>query len=160
MKTLYLVRHAKAEDLQRLHDSERRLTDTGIRQAEKMSKILSEQIIFPDLFISSPAKRALETARIFAENLSYPENEIVTDRKIYDASAIRLLQIINGIDNKTTTVFVFGHNPGLSLIAEYLSGFDRWLRKCAVARIVFDYDDWADVSENSGICKIFEPKDI
>ena len=78
MKTLYIVRHAKA--IVRgtgIPDFDRSLAERGIKDARKMSKRQAKAGAEPQLLISSPAKRAIETARIFAKRLDYPKKAIV-----------------------------------------------------------------------------------
>ena len=65
MKTLYLIRHAKSSwDDSTLTDFERPLNERGINDAPKMGKLLKEKNIIPELLISSPANRAISTAKI------------------------------------------------------------------------------------------------
>ena len=69
MKLLYLVRHAKSswrDD--NLSDAERPLNKRGERDAPFMADLLQRKGINPDLMVSSPALRALSTAKIFAKS--------------------------------------------------------------------------------------------
>ena len=71
MKTLYLIRHAKSDrSIGELSDIDRPLNQRGYNDAHKMSLILKDKKIIPDLIISSPAIRALSTALIFCRNLN------------------------------------------------------------------------------------------
>ena len=77
MKTLIIVRHAKAEVLPaNKTDFERKLTDGGKADAEKMASDLTQQIKCPDIFISSAAKRAWSTAKRFAGAFKIKEEDI------------------------------------------------------------------------------------
>jgi phosphohistidine phosphatase len=69
MKTLLLVRHAKATHESGYSDFERPLTEKGIHGAEKMAKHLQEKGIIPQLFVTSPALRTHQTANIFTDTL-------------------------------------------------------------------------------------------
>ncbi|NTW10984.1 MAG: hypothetical protein HGA26_06465 [Chlorobiaceae bacterium] len=65
MKTLYIVRHAKAGwENGVTKDFDRTLSDRGLRTAPVMANLLKERKVVPDLVISSPAKRALTTAKL------------------------------------------------------------------------------------------------
>ncbi len=67
MKTLHLLRHAwSSRDDASLPDRERPLEARGERDAARMSKRWSQRIEKPELILSSPAVRALATARIIA----------------------------------------------------------------------------------------------
>ena len=83
MKSLYIIRHAKSswEDSSQ-PDFERGLSERGKRDASRMAKRLKEKEIHPDLMLSSPAKRALSTARRIAEVLNYPKNDIIIKQQV------------------------------------------------------------------------------
>jgi phosphohistidine phosphatase len=70
MKRLFLVRHAKSSwDDPALLDRDRPLDGRGERDSVKMGKRLAERDARIDLILSSPAKRALATAEVFARML-------------------------------------------------------------------------------------------
>ena len=74
MKTIYLVRHGKAVSRELdIPDYERSLVDKGEKNSVKMAQLLKDKDLSADLFISSPANRALETAKIFTRVFNYPE---------------------------------------------------------------------------------------
>lgn len=82
MKTLFLIRHAKSSwDDPNKDDFDRPLNERGKRNAPFMGKLLKKENILPDLIISSPAKRAIATAKIIADETGYPKNKIHTDSK-------------------------------------------------------------------------------
>jgi phosphohistidine phosphatase len=115
MKTLYVVRHAKSSwaDLS-LGDFERGLNDRGKRDTVRMGKRLKEKGIHPDVMLSSPAKRALSTARRLAEILKYPKEKIKTDERLYHANDDTILLAVRTIKDKNDVALLFGHNPGLT----------------------------------------------
>ena len=82
MKNIILVRHATAvkRDSEK-SDVKRSLKKSGHKEAREMGKHLKEMDIHPDLFISSPAKRAIETAEIVAERLGYSVKKIEKIRR-------------------------------------------------------------------------------
>ena len=86
MKTLYLVRHAKASKAKsNSTDSERSLNKKGKTEADKMAKKIPKNGNLPDLIISSPAKRAIQTASRFAKTMHYPSDKIILDENLYKA---------------------------------------------------------------------------
>ena len=122
MKTLYLVRHAKSYwGDQSLADFDRSLNKRGKRDAPFMGKVLKEMEVAPDLIISSPAKRAKKTALEIAETLNYPSKKIVFKEELYDASSNDILSIVKNIDENILTAMIFGHNPGLTYLNNYIS---------------------------------------
>lgn len=124
MKTLYLIRHAKAEDHGLLkNDYNRNIISKGKERAIRIANELATQLKIDSntLVISSSANRAKQTADIFCEILGYPLADIQETKEIYEAHFIDILRIINGMPNKVDKLLVFGHNPGLSNLTNYLS---------------------------------------
>lgn len=146
MKTLFLVRHAKAsKDDPELPDQERPLTERGENDAPKMGKRLAKRGVKPDLIVSSPAKRALVTAEAIARTLDYKPKDIMTNNELYVSEADNLLDIIHGFDDKLEDVMLVGHNPALDELAHRLSSKIDHLPTCAVVRLSFDTQSWSAV---------------
>ena len=77
MKTLILVRHAKSSwEEAGIDDFDRPLNERGKHDAPVMAKRLKNKNIDVDIFISSPAKRALRTAKYFTEEFDVDKKEI------------------------------------------------------------------------------------
>ncbi|HID69647.1 MAG TPA: hypothetical protein EYP35_04115 [Desulfobacterales bacterium] len=71
MKHLLICRHAKSSWKDpSLADFDRPLNKRGKRDAPQMGKMLVSHGIFPDLIVSSPAKRAKKTALRLAKELN------------------------------------------------------------------------------------------
>jgi phosphohistidine phosphatase len=152
VKELYLIRHAKSSwDYPQLKDFDRPLNERGEEDAPLMGKVLKENNILPQLILSSPAKRALNTAQIIAKALGYPSSKIEELHSIYHGEMATLMDLLNGIDNQYETVFVFGHNPTFTYLAEELGGeYIGNLPTCGVVGIRFEIDDWALLSKGLG----------
>lgn len=163
MKTLYLIRHAKSSwDDSTQTDFERPLNERGIKDAPRVSNQLKNKNIIPDLIISSPATRAITTAEIFAGQLAYPELKIQTDERIYNASMKDLAEVVSDLDDNFDTVFLFGHNPGITNFANMLG--DKTIdgmSTCAVIGIELDLISWKELDKNCGkIILALTPKHI
>jgi phosphohistidine phosphatase len=160
MKTLYLVRHAKSswEDPYQ-KDFDRPLNDRGIRNAPRMGKRLKEKEIHPDLMLSSPAVRALSTCQAIAAILGYEANLIQTDRKLYHASEVEILAIVNKLNDKLEDVMIFGHNPGLT---DFINNLNRSsdiidnLPTCGVVAFKLSVGSWRDVQWKAGDMEFFD----
>ncbi len=150
MKTIYLVRHAKAGSAHS-GDFDRTLNDVGLKAAHFMAELLEEKSVVPDLVIASPAIRALATAEIFCDILGYPKEQIEKRIEIYEGGAGRMLKIIQHISDNCTTAMLFGHNPTMTAFSNLLSGggIDS-LATCAVARIDLDIKYWSDAEAETG----------
>ncbi len=113
---LYIVRHGIAidrEDPQCPPDPERFLTEEGIEKSKQVARGLAEIAEIPDLMLSSPYTRALQTAEIFAKALEYSKEKIrKTDFLLPGAEPLQLFRELSR-DKDSSVVFVFGHAPHL-----------------------------------------------
>ena len=113
---LYIVRHGIAIDRQAPKcpaDPERFLTEEGKEKTRQVAQGLAALGVVPDLFLSSPYKRATETAEIFAEELEYSKQKIRrTDLLLPGAESTALFREL-AKDKQSSSVFVFGHAPHL-----------------------------------------------
>jgi phosphohistidine phosphatase len=158
MKRLYLSRHAKSSwDDAALTDFERPLNKRGHRDAPFIGKLLREQGHVPDIIISSPANRALTTARIFAEEMDYPFDDIIINEELYETGVSDYLQVIATIDDRHPSAMLVGHNPTLTSLAGFLSDarVDN-IPTCGVVVIQFENDSWADIIKRNGACEGIE----
>ncbi len=159
MKTIYLVRHAKAVSRATdLPDFDRRLLPRGKKVSAQMAERLKKQEIIPELFISSPALRALETARVFAKTLKYPKKEIVKEQGLNNEfGPEEFLQLIRTLDNERNAVIVFGHEPMISAYAGYLlKSFHESVPKTAVIGIEFGNKTWKNIQPGRGKLILFD----
>lgn len=159
MKKLVLLRHAKSDwNNVELSDFERPLNERGKQDAPEMGQRLAKKRDFKlDLIVTSPAKRALTTAKIIAEKLDFPEKKIVKEKSIYGAGVSEMLSLISKFDNAFQTVMLIGHNPTFTSLAYYLthSPVDN-IPTCGVFCIDFDVEKWQDVVESGGKLDFFD----
>jgi phosphohistidine phosphatase len=113
---LYIVRHGIAidrEDPKCPPDPERYLTEEGMDKTRQVAKGIAALGITPDLLISSPYTRAMQTAEIFASALDYSKQKIRrTDLLLPGAESSALFREL-AKDKQSSTVFLFGHAPHL-----------------------------------------------
>ena len=154
---VYFLRHASAGHhvANPTQDEKRPLDPQGIEQCTQMGRALNAMDAHVDAVISSPLKRATQTASLVA-------NEIGFDGKLQQTPALRPSAQMEAFrelldrNAKLEAVMVVGHNPSLSqflslLISEGASESSVELKKCAVARV--------DVSGGMGILKwVLTPK--
>jgi phosphohistidine phosphatase len=143
---LLLVRHAKAAKGDAgVHDRDRPLDDRGRRDAPRMGKRLAQHEARPDLILSSPALRALETAQLIAEALGGKAADIQVDERLYASTPATLLDIIQSLDDTLKRVMLVGHNPEMSELAHRFFGEIDEMPTCSVAEFEFASTTWADV---------------
>ena len=160
MKKLYLIRHAKSswKNIGE-SDKERPLNKRGKHDAPLMGKLLRDRGVFFDLIMSSPAVRALTTAKIIAQEVSYLEQSIVINPRIYEASFETMIDEIQTLPNEMNIVAMFGHNPTFSYLANHFGHDLINLPTCGIVMIEVGVDDWAEVNiENSKVIAIDFPK--
>ncbi len=152
MKRIVLVRHAKSVPYGYENDYERDLQARGREDALLVSSDVEKREVFPDAIVSSPAKRALETALIYANALGYDTGKIRTDQTIYDGlTTAEFLEIIHSLPNEVNTVFFFGHNPDIHyFVHNLLSSYDWDMPTCATVAIDFPVNGWKEVQPRSG----------
>lgn len=152
MRTLYITRHAKSSWSEpNSTDFDRPLNERGMRNAPFMAKEFHKRGEPLDLLVSSTAKRALSTALIFAKELGIPEQDVLRIEALYHSSIPTLLHTLNNLPNTAQRVMLFGHNPGLTELVEYLSSEDIGnLPTCGIVRIDLPGDHWEQVSRDLG----------
>lgn len=141
MQTLLLVRHAIAEDRGPAwpNDDERPLTKKGEDRLREIARRLEGMGETADLIVSSPLKRAIDTARILQK-----EWEPLSDISIIEAlspghepAATMAAVTAEAIRPRIALV---GHEPDLGELAAWLIGAKQALpfKKGGVARIDLD----------------------
>lgn len=148
MKTLFLFRHAKSSwEEPGIGDYDRPLLETGIRKTKKVIDYFNKNDITVDLIISSPAVRALETAKMVANGIGYPMEKIRQEKTIYEGHYAKILEIIYGTPNEIRSLMLFGHNPTITLLAnQFLRPEIEMLPTSGVACISFKTDKWEEIA--------------
>lgn len=139
MIRLVLVRHAKSDwGNPALDDHDRPLNDRGIRDAPRMARELAETGFRPEVILSSTALRARTTAEAFAAEFGVAVN---LDPELYGAPGRTLLAAAAA--SGARQVIVVAHDPGMTDLAEQLSGGGiGHMPTCAVATFTWHQDDW------------------
>ena len=158
MKNLTLIRHAKSSwKYPELSDFDRPLNKRGKKNAPYMGERLAKLKIFPDRIITSPAARALATAKMIAKAIKYPSKQLIADQRVYLSSARELLSVIREVDDSCKEVFLIGHNPSITDLANNLSYESiENIPTTGVARVRFDLDTWEQVSDGTGKLVLFD----
>ena len=155
MKTVWFIRHAKSSwDYPELRDFYRPLNHRGQRDAPVMARFLHEKGLHPDLLLSSPAVRALQTARYFAAAFDIPD--IREEPRIYEATPSMVLSVIQELEDTWQMVFVFGHNPAFHELANGFAGEALPnVPTCGIFRVDAEVAHWRDFSCATGRRTVF-----
>jgi phosphohistidine phosphatase len=147
MRTIYIVRHAKSSwgDVS-LPDYDRPLNDRGKKDAPEMAIRLKEKGVSIDAFISSPAKRAKKTARLFCEEFNVNENKIILIDELYHAGEQTFYKVIAEMDDKSKSIALFSHNPGITdFVNSLCNGVTVYnMPTCGVFAIKVKTESWKD----------------
>jgi len=155
-KALYLIRHAKSDWADSsLADIDRPLNQRGYRDAHAMAKELKAKGVMPDIIVTSPAIRAMSTAMIFIEELQFPENQVIINKSLYESSAENLVNQLLTFHEEAKTVFLFGHNPSISQVANLLTEvrIDE-VPTCGIVGVGFRENSWK--ATDSGFLILFD----
>ncbi len=158
MKTLILVRHAKSSwDHSGLSDIDRPLNERGKKDAPEMAQRLKDRGIKIDQFVSSPAKRAHKTAKIFAETYEVKKDDIKIVDDLYLATAEAFNNTIASIKDKHDTIALFSHNPGITEFASSLTDvrIDN-MPTCSVFAVSAETSNWKEFQAASKKFLFFE----
>lgn len=115
-KSLLLLRHAKSDRDVQIADWLRPLKKRGVQAAKTMGHWMLEQQLQPDLIISSPAKRAINTAKKVCKAMSLDTDIIQQDERIYNTTTELLLDVLRACPETAKRVLLVGHNPALEVL--------------------------------------------
>jgi phosphohistidine phosphatase len=150
MKSLLLLRHAKSGNLvPGLNDFDRTLTDGGRKAAELVGAYMSSHKLHLDLVMSSPAVRARETAEIVLR-ASNKRIDPQYDRRIYEATAQNLLDVIHDVEKSRRQILLVGHNPSLEELLGLLTGVQQPMGTASLAKLSAEISEWNKCE--SGTC--------
>jgi phosphohistidine phosphatase len=124
-----------------------------------MGQLLYDRGFQPEVILSSPAKRAKQTAVLIKETAGF-KAEIKYDERIYEASPQVLLQVIADAKDKHESLMLVGHNPGLEGLIRYLTGHKENMPTAALAIIELWVNTWDGIVADSGVLKeLIRPKE-
>ena len=148
MKTLYLLRHAKSSwDDPDLKDFERPLSDRGFRDAPMMGKRFEEAGNQLQCIITSPAMRAKTTAKLFADNMGYPSDDIASNPELYFAGTGMFLKAASLLDDDCSNAMLVGHNPAITEFANLMADSDiDNIPTCGLVKLGLDIEKWSDIA--------------
>ncbi|MBN3035105.1 MAG: histidine phosphatase family protein [Bacteroidales bacterium] len=155
MKTLYIVRHAKSSwDHPELPDEARPLLEKGKKRTKLLIDFLLKNEVQVDMIMSSHAVRALETAKILAYALRYPEDKVQVSKSLYFTDEEGLFNVFFDLSNDITSLMIVGHNPTLTnFINRFMEHKIEWLPTSGVACFTFNIGSWAELSGSKGKLK-------
>ena len=160
MKSLLIIRHAKSSWEPGVSDHERPLNKRGFSDADMIGRCLANKNLDIDQVYSSTANRALTTARIICEELSYPLSQINFTKELYCFDSIDLINFIKKLPNQYHKVVVFGHNHGITDFVNTIGDeFFMNVPTSGAVSLKFNVNDWSKIEKANIEFNIF-PKDL
>jgi phosphohistidine phosphatase len=138
---IYLLRHAAAEDAPPgMKDADRALTPEGREKLKRVLKRAKHVGVEPGVILSSPYRRALETAEMAAEVLGYKRKVVLTEALVPNASPHDVWQEIRSRKDEAA-ILLSSHEPLMSATVSLFLGNPAMLvdmKKSALVRLDCD----------------------
>ncbi len=146
--TLIVMRHAKAGELPGGSDFDRPLRPRGRRDSAAAGHWLASQGFRPDLVLCSAAKRTIQTWEHLSAKLG-GSPEFSAERRLYQADAEGVAEVVRETPEKAATVLYIGHNPAAAELATLLTGAEPDFPTAAIA-VVRLPGHWARLAPGTG----------
>lgn len=166
-RELLLLRHAKSDWNQDAGDFDRPLNARGQRDATRIGRWVHEQGLQPDVVLSSPARRAAQTAEAVCAHMDFAPADITWDARIYLASVSTLLNVLAELPAQARRVILIGHNPGLEDLLLYLAPVaeqrrhaDKLLTTATLAQLHLPKDSWTLQQHTATLRQFIRPRDL
>jgi phosphohistidine phosphatase len=158
LKKIILIRHAKSSWDYNYSDLKRPLSNRGYNDADIMSMIFKNFKLNIDSIYSSSARRALDTANKFLNNLNY-NVKLIIEPNLYDFDGKATEKFIKCLDDSYNSVMIFSHNNTCSnLYKKYTYHKNLHVPTCGILIFEFDVSLWADIK--NGKCTYYFPKNF
>src|SRR5713226_1979250 len=138
---VFILRHGIAEEGQAGQpDSERALTPEGKKKLRNVLRAAGAAGVSPSLILTSPYRRALQTAQLAAEILEY-KGDLLRTKSLEPGSAPAAVWDELRIHKNEPRILLAGHEPLFSNLTAYLLGCPNLqidFKKGAIACIEID----------------------
>ncbi|WP_452221944.1 SixA phosphatase family protein [Lacinutrix salivirga] len=160
MKKIQIIRHAKSSWKYDLVDHQRPLKKRGKSDVKLVAKHLKNNIIKPDLILSSDAVRAKQTASIFIKKTRLKIVDFELNNALYDFSGDSLIEVIKSTQNSVNILMLFGHNYALTnFVNSYGNLVIDNVPTSGFVEIDFDINSWKNLNRGKTVRRVF-PKDL
>lgn len=129
-----------------MRDHERPLADKGRQGVVKVADSFVSKGWTVDWAVSSTAKRAVETGRLFLHCLQTP-CELTLENALYLSAPEEILRQIQSVPDITSSLLLVGHNPGFGVVADACcgaTGLPCAMKPGTAAIFQVDIDSWID----------------
>jgi len=165
MRELWLLRHGKSDREVACADVDRPLKPRGRRAAQRLGEWLNEHRSRPDLIITSPARRALNTAQLVSDALGL-HDQPTQEPRLYFQGIDAIKHVLAECPTTTKRILLVGHNPDFEELLTDLIGEDnlpdaeKLLPTAALARLEMP-DEWNELKTDCAkLIDILYPKTL
>ena len=141
MMEIYLLRHGIAEDAAPgMPDADRALTAPGRHKLRRVLARAKTAKVNPGLILSSPYRRALETAEVVVEALGYRGKVVATQTLVPNADPQETWEEIRAFKSEVS-ILLASHEPLMSALLAFLLNTPSLVvdfKKAALARVDCD----------------------
>lgn len=145
MKTLYIMTHPLKEEHSNEDDFFVPLSPKGIEDTKKLAQKLKDKNISPDIIVSSPSLRTETTSMIIFNELNI-KKKILYNEVLYQGFLDELIEEIHFTFYSVKSMFIVGHAPLLSNLANHFIGYKDKMKSGLIFKITFDTSSWVDVN--------------
>jgi phosphohistidine phosphatase len=138
---VYFLRHANAGQRRAnaLRDEKRPLDKEGVEQARCIGRMLAALEIEIDTIVSSPLKRAMQTALLVANEIGH-KKKVEPEAAMRPGAAMESFHALLERRQRDDTLMVVGHNPSISrfislLLSEGENDEAVEMKKGAIAKV-------------------------
>ena len=152
---LYFLRHGLAGEREDWHgdDASRPLTAEGVKKMEREAKTMVKLDLDLDAIVTSPLVRAVQTARIVADELDLRDELIEDDNLGLDFDLARLRDVVEK-HRAADALMLVGHEPSMSrTLGQIVGGARIELMKGALTCAEID-----PASLRGELCWLLPPK--
>jgi phosphohistidine phosphatase len=161
MKSVILIRHIKSDWSNLVPDFDRPVREDRREDALLIAKEITQKGNLPEYIVSSPAMRALQTARLLCARWDYPAENIATDRSIYECGPGDIFSLITRIDNQYSTIAIVCHNPAITdFVNRYSGTYLINVPTTGAVHITFDTQEWRNIEEKGKVNWVLRPKEL
>ena len=139
-------------------DKQRPLNSRGKQNAPLMGQRFNSRGETVDLILSSPAKRAHDTAKLFAGQCGYPHHEVEVAEALYFLGKGSIEELIMQQESEVGELMLVFHNPDITSFSnslDYEFHIDN-VPTCGLQRFECDIEDWNQWSRDSTRFEYFD----
>ena len=160
MKSIILIRHVKSDWSNLLPDFDRPVRDDRKEDATLIAKEIANKGKLPQYVISSPAIRALQTAKLLCTKWDYPHKQIATDKSLYECMARDIMALIKKTGQKYDRIAIVCHNPAITdFVNQYSDTNVDNVPTTGAVQITFNTSDWKGINKGK-VDWILRPKEL